>query len=100
MKINNDEKIKYEEIHGKGTVRNIFGDQGNMERNFWELGNSVKGNFGGKLNLVLRNNGTTVNFHREQGNMHPPLGGPQFNGTLRKEKTYLQKIIKASARQN
>ena len=53
-------------------MRNIFGDQGNMERNFWEHGNSVKVNLGEHLNLFLRNKGTTVNFHREQGNMHPP----------------------------
>ena len=54
-------------------MRNIFGDQGNMQRNFWELqGNSVKVNVGEHLNLFLRNKGTTVNFHREQGNMHPP----------------------------
>ena len=46
--------------------------QGSMERNFWEQGNSVKMNFGEHLNLFLRNKGTTVNFHREQGNMHPP----------------------------
>ena len=57
------------------TVRNIYGDQGNMEQNFWEQGNSVKVNFREHLNLFLRNKGTTVNFHREQGNMHPP-GGP------------------------
>ena len=74
MKITNHEKTKYE--------RNIFGDQGNRERNFWEEGNSVKVNFGEHLNLFLRNKGTTVNFHREQGNMQPPppplpLGGPQ-----------------------
>ena len=43
-----------------------------MERNFWEEGTSVKVNFGEHLNLFLRNKGTTVNFHREQGNMHPP----------------------------
>ena len=45
-----------------------------MEHNFWELGNSVNVNFGENLNLVLRKKGTTVNFHREQGNMHqaPP----------------------------
>ena len=48
-------------------MRNVFGDQGNMERNFWEQGNSVKVNFGEHLNLFLRNKGTTVNFHREQG---------------------------------
>ena len=53
-------------------MRYIFGDQGNMERNFWEHGNSVKVNLGEHLNLFLRNKGTTVNFHREQGNMHPP----------------------------
>ena len=58
-------------------MRNIFGDQGSMERNFWEQGNSLKVNFGEHLNLFLRNKETTVDFHREQGNMHPPLGGPQ-----------------------
>ena len=64
-------------------MRNIFGDQGNMEGNFWEQGNSVKMNFGEHLNLFLRNKGTTVNFHREQGNTHPPLGSPQsWLGTL------------------
>ena len=59
-------------------MRNIFGDQGNMGRNFWEQGNSVKVNFGEHLNLFLRKKGTTVNFHREQGNMHspPPPGRP------------------------
>jgi len=61
----------------QGTVKNIFGDKGFMERNFWEQGNSVKVNFGEHLNLFLRNKGTTVNFHREQGSMHPvPPGGP------------------------
>ena len=63
-------------------MRIIFGDQGNMEGNFWEQGNSVKVNFGEHLNLFLRNKGTTVNFHREQGNMHPPPppppGGPPY----------------------
>ena len=59
-------------------MTNIFGDQGNMERNFWEHGNSVKVNLGEHLNLFLSNKGTTVNFHREQGNMHPPLGGYPF----------------------
>ena len=55
-------------------MRNIFGEKENMEHNFWELGNSVNVNFGEHLNLVLRKKGTTVNFHREQGNMHqvPP----------------------------
>ena len=67
-------------------MRNVFGDQGNMERNFWEQGNSVKVNFGEHLNLFLRNKGTTVNFHREQGNMHPPLGGPQ--GSYKQLNTY------------
>ena len=57
-------------------MRNIFGDQGNKERNFWEQGNSVKVNFGEHLNLFLKNKGKTVNVHREQGNMHPPLEGP------------------------
>ena len=45
-----------------GTVRNIFGDQGNMEHNFWEHGNTVKVNFGDHLNSFLRNKETTVNF--------------------------------------
>ena len=65
-------------------MRNIFGDQGNMERNFWEpQGNSVKVNVGEHLNLFLRKKGTTVNFHREQGNMHPPVGGPHcFVGSV------------------
>ena len=53
-------------------MRNIFGDQGNMERNFWEQGNSIKLNFGEHLYLFSKNMGTTVNFHRVQGNMHPP----------------------------
>ena len=35
----------------------------------WELS---KREFREHLNLFLRNKGTTVNFHREQGNMHPP----------------------------
>ena len=56
-----------------GTVRNIFGEKGNMEHNFWEHGNSVKVNFGEHLNLFLRNKGkTVVNFDREQGSMLPP----------------------------
>ena len=53
-------------------MRNIFGDQGNMEQNFWEQGNSAKVNFGEHLNLFLRDKGTTVNFHREQGNIPSP----------------------------
>ena len=53
-------------------MTNIFGDQGNMERNFCEQENSVKMDFGEHLNLFLRNKGTTVNFHREQGNTHSP----------------------------
>ena len=57
-------------------MKNVFGDQGNMERNFSEQVNSVKVNFGEHLNLFLRNKGTTVNFHREQENMHPPPGRP------------------------
>ena len=55
-------------------MRNIFGDQGNMEQNFWDQGNSVNVNFGEHLNLFLRNKGATVNFLREHGNMHPPWG--------------------------
>ena len=62
-------------------MRNIFGDQGNMERNFWEHGNSVKVNLGEHLNFFLRNKGTTVNFHREQGNMHPPWKALIFHMT-------------------
>ena len=65
----------------EGTARNIFGDQGNMERNFWEQGNSVKVDFEEHLNLFLRKKGTTVNFQREQGNMQPPPpppGRPSF----------------------
>ena len=45
-----------------GTERNILGDQGNMEHNFWEHGNSVKVNFGDHLNSFLTNKETTVNF--------------------------------------
>ena len=58
-------------------MRNIFGDQGNMEQNFWDQGNSVKVNFGEHHNLFLGNKGRTVNFHREHGNMHPP-GDPHY----------------------
>ena len=53
-------------------IWNIFGDQGSMERNFWEQGNSVKVNFGEHLTLFWGNKGTTVNFQREQENMQPP----------------------------
>ena len=63
-------------------MRNIFGDQGNKERNFWEQGNSVKVNFGEHLNLFLKNKGKTVNVHREQGNMHPPPGRPSFQSLI------------------
>ena len=35
----------------------------------WELS---KVNFWEHLNLFLRNKGKTVNFYREQKNMHPP----------------------------
>ena len=63
-------------------MRNIFGDQGNMERNFWEQGNSVKVNLGEHLNLFLRNKGTTVNFPREQGNMHPPWEALLYKSTF------------------
>ena len=69
MKITNHEKIKYERNCGEQIMRNIFGDQGNMERNFWEQGNSVKVNFGEHLHLFLKNKGTIVNFHGEQRNM-------------------------------
>ena len=69
-------------------MRNIFGDQGNMEWNFWEQVNSVKVNFGEHLNLFLRNKGTTVNFHREQGNMHPP-GEALISGHENKERLYM-----------
>ena len=60
-------------------MRNILGDQGNMEQNFWEQGNSVKVNFREHLNFFLRNKETTLNFHREQGNMHPPWGALRGN---------------------
>ena len=74
-------------------MRNIFGDHGNKERNFWEQGNSVKVNFGEHLNLFLRNKGTTVNFHREQGNMHPPLGGPNFhNGSQQRSQSIVCRL--------
>ena len=46
MKITNNEKTKYESEKLWRTVRNILGDQGNMEQNFWEQRNSVKVNFG------------------------------------------------------
>ena len=55
-----------------GNSEEYFGDQGNMEHNFWEHGNSVKVNFEEHLNLFLRNKGITVNSYREQGNIHPP----------------------------
>ena len=66
-------------------MRNIFGDLGNMERNFCQQGNSVKVNSGEHLDLFLRNKGATVNFHREQGNM-PPMGGPH---SLATESSYI-----------
>ena len=72
VKITNHEKIKYERNCREQIMRNIFGDQGNMERNFWEQGNSVKVNFGEHLHLFLSHKGTTINFHGEQGNMNPP----------------------------
>ena len=72
MKITNHEKIKYERNCREQIMRNIFGDQGNMERNFWEQGNSIKVNFGEHLHLFLSHKGTTINFHGEQGNMNPP----------------------------
>lgn len=52
-----------------------MGDQGNMEQNFWEQGNSVKVNFGEHLNSFLRNKGTTENFSRgtrEHALLPPP----------------------------
>ena len=54
-----------------------------MEQNFWEQGNSVKVNFREHLNLFLRNKGTTLNFHREQGKFTPLAspGGPS-EGTI------------------
>ena len=39
---------------------------------FLERGNSVKVIFGEHLNLFFRNKGKTVNFYREQKNMHSP----------------------------
>ena len=56
-------------------MKNIFGDQGNMEQNFWEQESSEEVNFGEHLDLFLRNKGTTVNFHREKGNKNPPPPG-------------------------
>ena len=70
MKITNHEKVKYDRncreqcgifLVIKGTWSGISGN-----------GDSVKANFGEHFNLFLRNKGTNVNFHREQGNMHPP----------------------------
>ena len=60
-----------------GTLINISVDQGNMQQNFWEQGNLMKVNFREHLNLFLGNKGKTPIFSREQGNMYPPLGGPQ-----------------------
>ena len=72
MKITNHEKIKYERNCREEIMRNIFGDQGNMERYFQEQGNSVKVNFGEHLH-------STVTFHGEQGNMSPtPPGRPSI----------------------
>ena len=73
MKMTNHEKNEiWENLWG--TVINILGDQRNMEfqRNM---------NFGERLNLFWGTSRTTVNFYREQGNMHPPpapltQGGP------------------------
>ena len=60
---------------------------GNSEEYFWwlrEQGTEFRGTgelsqseFREHLNYFLRNKRTTVNFHREQGNMHPP-GGPSL----------------------
>ena len=74
-------------------MRKNFGHQGNMERNFWEQGNSVKVNFGEHLHLFLRNKGTTGNFHREQGNMHPPW---EALTTFGMEKTRSHSVMNAN----
>ena len=61
-------------IVGQGTVRNIFGDQGNLERNFWEQGNSEKVHCGEHLNLFFEEQWNNRKFSqgtREQAN---PLG--------------------------
>ena len=42
-----------------GTLKNIFGDQGNMQRNFWEHWNLTKVNFREHLNLLLGNKAET-----------------------------------------
>ena len=42
-----------------GTLKNIFGDQGNMQRNFWEHWNLTKVDFREHLNLLLRNKAET-----------------------------------------
>ena len=62
-------------------MRNIFGDQGNMEGNFWEQGNSVKMNFGEHLNLFLRNKGRTL------------FGKGTFNG----ENNYFRTVAETSS---
>ena len=63
-----------------------------MEHNFWDRGNSVKVNFGEHLNLFLRNKGKTVNFYREQKNIHPPLpGGPLHTPGCNKRTTQFVK---------
>ena len=75
MKITNHEKIKYERNCREEIMRNIFGDQENMERNFWEQGNSVKVNFGEHLHLFLSNKGTREHVP------HPPWEALNFGGT-------------------
>ena len=57
-------------------MRNILGDEGNMEQNLLGTGNSVKVNFGEQVHSFLSNKGTTVNFYGEQGNMHQPPPPP------------------------
>ena len=65
-------------------------DEGNVEQNFWGQGNSVKMNFGEHLNSFLSNKGTTVNFYREQGNMHP-LGGPHRSKFMARRPDFVAK---------
>ena len=55
-----------------GTLKNISGDQGNIQKNFWEQGNLTRVNLREHRNLFLGNKGETPIFSREQGNMPPP----------------------------
>ena len=55
-----------------GTLKNIFGDQGNMQRNFWEHWNLTKVNFREHLNLLLGNKGRNSNFFLGSREHAPP----------------------------